>query len=141
MKKFLLNFLIFLLIGFVFIFTYSFVESFILKKENKERIEKKKIRVEVLNGTKVPKLAQKVTARIRELGFDVIYYGSYDSEINQTCIFDRKYPDLFAGKMLAKEIRNPKVYFEADPDNLVDITVVIGKDYKKYFPEIEKEWE
>lgn len=131
----------FFLIGFVFIFTYSFVESFILKKENKEKIEKKKIRVEVLNGTKVPKLAQKVTARIREIGFDVIYYGTYDSEINQTRIFDRKYPDLMAGKMLAKEIRNPKVYFEADPDNLADVTIVIGKDYKKYFPEIEKDWE
>ncbi len=141
MKKIFLNFLIFLLTGLVFIFTYSAVESFILKKENKGKIEKKKIRVEVLNGTKVPKLAQKVTARIRELGFDVIYYGTYDSEINQTFIFDRKYPDLSAGKLLAKEIGNPKVYFEADPDNLVDITVVIGKDYKKYFPEIEKDWE
>ncbi len=141
MKKIFLNLLIFLLTGFVFVFTYSFVESFILKKENKERIEKKKIKVEVLNGTKTSKLAQKVTARLREAGFDVIYYGTYDSEINQTCIFDRKYPDLKAARMLAKEIGNPKVYFEADPDDLVDVTIIIGKDYKKYFPEIDKDWE
>jgi calcineurin-like phosphoesterase len=129
------------MVGIIAVFTYSFVESFNLKRKNEEIIKKNNLRVEVLNATGVKRLAQKVTARLREMGFDVIRYGNHDMELNETCIFDRKYPDLRAGKLLAKEIGNPKVYFEADPDDLVDITIIIGKDYKKYFSEIEKEWE
>jgi len=129
------------MVGIVAVFAYSFFESFSLKKKNEESIKKKNLRVEVLNATKVKRLAQKVTAKLREMGFDVIKYGNHDMELKETCIFDRKYPDLKAGKLLAKEIGNPKVYFEADPDDLIDITIIIGKDYKKYFPRIEEEWE
>ena len=129
------------MVGIVAVFAYSFFESFSLKKKNEETIKKKNLRVEVLNATKVKRLAQRVTAKLREMGFDVIKYGNHDMELYETCIFDRKYPDLKAGKLLAKEIGNPKVYFEADPDDLIDITIIIGKDYKKYFPRIEEEWE
>ncbi len=141
MKNFVLNLLLFISIGIVVIFSYSMVERHILKRKTENIISKKSLRIEVLNGAGVSKLAQKVAAELRERGFDVVYFGNSKVEVSTTCIFDRKSPDLKAGKLLEKEIECSKVYFEADPDNLIDVTLLLGKDYKKYFPEIEKEWE
>lgn len=141
MKNILINFFLFIGIGIVSIFSYSVGKRFFLYKNKGKIIEKKSLRIEVLNGTDVPKLAQKVTAELRERGFDVVYFGNSSGQVSFTCIFDRKYPDLRMGKILGKEIGCPRIYFESDPDDLIDITLLLGKDYKKYFPEIEKEWE
>ncbi len=100
---------------------------------NKEKIDPSSIRVEVLNATGEMHLARIVSMELRRRGFDVIRFDNADDTLKNTVIFDRKSPDKKYAKVLAKSIGCKRIEFEPDPQGICEVTIVIGKDYKKIF--------
>jgi calcineurin-like phosphoesterase len=111
----------------------------------KRYIEKKKqekyanIRVEVLNATGISGLSRKITFRLREMGFDVVYYGNTREILDKTVVVERVSPEMTNAKLVAKEIGCSIITFEPDPNKLLEVTLVVGKDYENYFEGIDKE--
>jgi len=95
-----------------------------------------KIKVEVLNGCGVSGVADKVTDYLRENKIDVVNLGNYRSfEIEKSIIIGRN-----------KKIRNAElvaslvgldqnsVIQQINPDYLLDVTFILGKDYRNLIP-------
>ncbi len=112
-----------------------FLLSFFLAGCNfvKEEIEPSSIRVEVLNGAGERHLARIVSMELRRRGFDVIRFDNAEDTLKNTIIFDRKSPDKKYAEVLAKSIGCKRVKFEPDPQRICEVTIIIGKDYKKIF--------
>ncbi len=93
----------------------------------------RKIRVEVLNASGVRDLARKTTMFLRDLGFDVVFYGNYPKgTVAHTVIVDRVSPEYKNAKILQRILGVPVLDYERDPDKLLEVSLVLGKDYKKY---------
>ena len=86
-------------------------------------------RVEVLNASGVAGLARSVTRRLRDAGFDVVYYGNaagFDGD--SSVVIARAGGDGVArAASVALGIRAVRV--EPDSSILVDATVVVGRDW------------
>lgn len=93
------------------------------------------VRVAVINASGVNGLARRVTFWLRGMGYDVLYYGSDTSTLEKTVIIDHVNRNKKYGKMLGGTVGCGNIIYEPDPDSLFDVTVVIGRDYKKYFKE------
>ena len=95
------------------------------------------IRVEVLNGCKVPKLAGRTADFLRTKGFDVRVFTNAPeppSIHSHTMIYVRC-ADKSKGEKLAETIGLPleMVKMEANASLTdIDVTLLLGKDYKKY---------
>jgi len=96
-----------------------------------------KIRVEVINASGVPGLAKKVTFKLREDGFDVVYYSHQNDTIEKTVIVERSDSSLSHAKHLAKWLGVNEITLEWDCDKLSDCAIVVGKDFNKYFPGLD----
>lgn len=88
------------------------------------------ITVEVLNGTSRSGLANSVAEKLKEEGYNVTKIGNYKTTTNiATSIISRT-----DDEDVAKEIKNflnaGKVKTEKDSDSKVDVTVILGSDYK-----------
>ncbi len=93
----------------------------------------RQIRVEVLNASGVRDLARKTTMFLRDLGFDVVYYGNYPKgTVEHTVIVDRVSPDYANARVLQKILGVPILDYERDPDKLLEVSLVLGKDYEQY---------
>ncbi|MDI6840390.1 MAG: LytR C-terminal domain-containing protein [bacterium] len=124
--------LILLLIG-IFCIVYlistgrSFVKSWLIA--SKETISK--IRVEVLNGTNRAGLAKRTANFLRSKGFDIIGYEDANREVESTVILDRINPSLESASFVRRALRQGKVSFEPHPLQLLEVTVVLGNDFKE----------
>lgn len=98
----------------------------------------KRIQVEVLNGCGVPGIAKTVTDYLRAKGFDVVKMDNYESfNINETTIIDRRSLDKISAIEVAKILgvsTDKGVAPFLNPDLLLDVSVIIGHDYKKLIP-------
>jgi len=103
-------------------------------------IDPSEIRVEVLNASGRKFLARFISMELRKRGFDVVRFDNADSLLKETVIFDRRDPQKKYGRVLGRNIKCNRVIFEADPLKICDVTLIIGKDYKRFFPDIEKLW-
>jgi len=97
------------------------------------------LKVAVINCSGVADLARRVTFWLRDMGYDVIYYGSESKPIDKTTIIDHIKRNRKYGKMLGVSIGCGNIIYEPDPDSLFDVTLLIGKDYKKYFRDAARE--
>ena len=91
------------------------------------------IRVEVLNGCGVPQVAAHLTRKVRQLGMDVIDEGNADSfAYLQSMVIDRG-GDLDKARRVAKALGIPYYIqqIRTDPGRLAEVTIVIGKDYRR----------
>lgn len=90
------------------------------------------IRVEVLNGSGVAGLAAKVTNHLRKKGFDVISTGNADSfGYKITIIQDRTGETENARKVAdVLGLTDKNIVEQKNPDLYLEVTVIIGKDYK-----------
>lgn len=138
--RFLLFCVIVVLILFIAFFIYSSyrgpIKSYVEKKKQEKYAN---VRVEVLNAAGVRGLSRKVTFKLRKIGFDVVYYGNTKQILDKTVVVERVSPEMENAKLLAKEIGCEIITFEPDPNKLLEVSLVVGKDYKNYFPDIEKE--
>jgi hypothetical protein len=87
------------------------------------------ITAEVLNGTDVDGLAREVTRRLRARGIDVVFFGSFADrrDLDTTMILIRR-GDTTAGVTVRRVLRAGRVRVELDPDRLLDVSVVVGRD-------------
>ncbi len=94
------------------------------------------VQLDVLNGAGEPKLAQQFTDYLRERGFDVVEIGNYKSQdVNQTIVVDRT-GNLKAAKQVAAVLGVPenRVLQKIDRSLYLDVSVIIGKDYRHLKP-------
>lgn len=91
-----------------------------------------RIRVEVLNAAGVSGLARRVTERLRDAGFDVVFYGNAgaDTRRDSTTILDRG-GDPAAVAAVADELGVTRVESAVDTTLYLEATVVIAEDWEE----------
>lgn len=133
--------IIYILIILLGAFLISMVIVF--NKADPEEIYKKNanLRVEVLNGCGVDRLALRVTNILRKKGFNVVEIGDTKiQDFEETVVLDRNEEDMSNAKYFAKQIGCRNIDKDIDPALYIDITVIIGNDYEKLFADVEKEF-
>ena len=94
------------------------------------------IQVSVRNGCGVSGLAGELTHYLRQQGFDVVEVGDHTSfDLEQSMVYDR-IGDLESARKLAVAVGLPedRVFQDIDPEEYLDATIVIGKDYEHLTP-------
>ena len=87
-----------------------------------------RIKVEVLNATKVRGLARKATFYLRDRGFDVVAMGTAREQRTTTLVLDRSnHPEWAA---LVGKAFNAKVESRPDSSRYLDVTVLLGSDWR-----------
>jgi regulatory protein YycI of two-component signal transduction system YycFG len=110
--------------------------SSVSQNNNQTDLLKEKIQVEVLNGCGVSGIADKLTDYLREKSFDVVNIGNYRSfEIDNSILIDRT-GNLLNVKIIADSIglNNSNIIQQINKDYLLDVTIILGKDYSKLIP-------
>lgn len=129
---------IILLLGILVIFlAFSLVNRLSSRSseqaDNSKEIASSVIQVEVLNGCGVTGVAEKFTDYLRKEKFDVVQMGNYISfDIDKSLVIDRTGNMANAEKVAAAlGIDKKNVIMQKNDDSFLDVSVVIGKDYKK----------
>jgi hypothetical protein len=87
-----------------------------------------RIKVEVLNATKVRGLARKATLYLRDRGFDVVAMGTSSEQRATTLVLDRSnHPEWAA---LAARAFDAKVEARPDSSRYLDVTILVGADWR-----------
>ena len=125
---------------FVIYFLYSFLdktgiisfgENETVKPQNVQQL----IQVEVLNGCGVAGIGDGFTDILRAKGIDVVKTGNYRSfDIDNTFLIDRM-GKIETANRVADSLNLDKRFIitEKNKSYFLDLTIVIGKDYKNYF--------
>ena len=103
--------------------------------ENNETVivpkkDKSEITIEVLNGTSRNGLASSVAEKLKNEGYNVTKIGNYKTSTNiSTSVINKSSGEY------AKEVKDfleiGKIKNEIEEDSKVDVTVILGSDYKK----------
>jgi hypothetical protein len=87
-----------------------------------------RIKVEILNGTRIKGLARRATQFLREHGFDVVGSGTNPDQMATTLVLDRsRHPDWAARVGRAM---NAPVLERPDSSRYLDVTVILGADWR-----------
>jgi len=89
------------------------------------------IRVEVLNACGVSKLARRTTEVLREMGFDVVYYGNATTMRSESVVVERYSKDGRHAKVVARALGIKQIIVSIDTTGIAQVSVIIGKDYKR----------
>ena len=87
-----------------------------------------RIKVEVLNATKVRGLARKATFYLRDRGFDVVAMGTAREQRSTTLVLDRSNRPEWAA--LVGKAFNAKIESRPDSSRYLDVTVLLGSDWR-----------
>jgi hypothetical protein len=89
------------------------------------------VEVQVLNESGLPGMALRVTRFLRERGFDVVETGNGSRvSLPETEVVVRG-DDMELGARIARSLNCSIVRSDKDADQLVDVTVFIGKDIER----------
>lgn len=87
-----------------------------------------RIKVEVLNATKVKGLARRATQLLRDRGFDVVAIGTATQQKDETTVIDRSgHPDW--ARLIGNAL-GATVTTRPDSSRYVDATVLIGANWR-----------
>ncbi len=121
------------LVSMIFVFTREDPQEIYRRNSN--------LRVEVLNGCGVKRLAIKVANILRQNGFNVIQIGNaHRSDFEESVIIERSDNSLKNAKYFARRTKIKNIGSDVDPALHIDVTLILGADYKKLFPDVEKEF-
>lgn len=96
-----------------------------------------RIRVEVLNAGGEPGMARVATEQLRDLGFDVVYFGNAESfGRDSTVVLDRS-GELEAARAVGEALGSRSVLSEPDTNLYLDVTVLLGREWEPAIPERE----
>jgi len=98
------------------------------------------IQLDVQNGTNENGIASRITEYLRKHGMDVVEMGNYKSkDIERTLILDRS-GDKNKAKRVAMilGVNERNILQQMNSSLYLDVTLVIGKDYKLLKPFLEK---
>lgn len=115
---------------------------FMYTREDPEELRKRNsnIRVEVLNGCGENRLAMKVANILRRMGFNVVKIGNATSrDFLNTVVIERSREDTENARYFAKVIGCKNVGKDIDKALHLEVSLILGQDYTKYFPDVEKE--
>lgn len=87
-----------------------------------------RIKVEVLNATTIRGLARKATMFLRDRGFDVVAVGTAAELSGTTLVLDRSNHPEWA--QLVARAFNSKVELRRDSSRYLDVTVLVGSDWR-----------
>ncbi len=88
-----------------------------------------RVRVQVLNGTKVRGLARRATMLLRDRGFDVVETGTINDARDTTLVLDVSgHPDW--ANRVAKLFPPSRVQARTDSSRYLDIVVVLGASWR-----------
>ncbi len=107
------------------------------KREKQKYTLNKKIKVEILNGTNTPDLARRLTYVLRRDSFDVLLYGTSKTKLKHTVVVERRDSSMMLSKHVANWFGIKYRTIEIDPDHIIDVSIVIGADYKNIFPYLD----
>lgn len=88
-----------------------------------------RVRVEVLNGGGVAGAAGSATAVLRDLGFDVVYFGNADGFGRDTSTVLDRVGRVDAARRVADALGIRSVRSEPDSNLYLDVSVVLGTDW------------
>lgn len=116
---------------------------FLYTREDPEEARKRNsnTRVEVLNGCGENRLAIKVANVLRRDGFNVLEIGNA-SEQNfvHTVVIERGREDMANAKYVARKIGCRNIGKDVDAALHLDVTIIVGQDYRNFFADVEKEF-
>lgn len=140
-KNLILNISILVLILINSVLAYSVINSVSARYFNSDDellidSTKVKIQAEVLNGCGVTDVAQKITEYLRANKVDVVNLGNYRSfEIENSIIICRNDKIKYAEKVAAiVGLDHSNIIQQTNPDYLLDVTFILGKDYRNLKP-------
>ncbi|MEO0081290.1 MAG: LytR C-terminal domain-containing protein [candidate division WOR-3 bacterium] len=121
-----------------------------LPKEEPLELNPGDVRLEVVNGCGVPRLANAVRGELEARGFAAMSVRNSDSVCAKTAVVDLLDPGCgCAGKVaraLSRRQRRlglpvgprfvPKVSAQIDSTKFLDVIVVVGQDYRQFFPNL-----
>jgi hypothetical protein len=87
-----------------------------------------RIRVEVLNATRVRGLARRATMHLRDRGFDVVAVGTARETRDSTIVLDRSGHPEWAG-LVARALGGATVEAAPDSSRYLDVTVLVGASW------------
>ncbi len=122
---------------------FSLSIAYKLTRENPDEIFRRNsdLRIEVLNGCGVERLAVRVTDVLREQGFNVVSIGSTRCDsFPESVVIDRVSDTMEKARYMARRIGCRNVGKDIDPALYVDVTLIVGRDYLKLFPDVEKKF-
>jgi len=123
-----------------------------LTMEAKRREQYQKIKVEIINCAGNYQIGKPVLEYLRQLGFNV-YDVSYDKDtLPKTIVVERTDQDMKNAQILAKAIMQkkkrgflrletkimPEIKKDIDSALFIDASLILGKDFSVYFPELER---
>ena len=88
-----------------------------------------RVRVQVLNGTKVHGLARRATMLLRDRGFDVVETGNVNESRDTTLVLDLSNHAEWASRV-ARLFGNARVETRHDSSRYLDIAVVLGSTWR-----------
>jgi len=106
---------------------YSEIDTSVNHKQN--------MQIEVLNGCGVDGVADMFTDSLRKKNIDVVNTGNYRSyNIDNSIVIDRT-GNIYNAEYVAEVIGidNKQVIQQKNKNYYLDITLIIGKDYKQLF--------
>jgi len=90
---------------------------------------KERIRVEVLNGGGRVGVAREATDQLRDLGFDVVFFGNAVSFDRDSSLVLDRVGRLDAARDVADALGIRNVRSEPDSNLYLDVSVVLGKEW------------
>ena len=138
-KNLILNASILILVLINSILAYSIFNAIPFNDNDDNYLEdstRVRIQVEVLNGCGVSGVAEKLTDYLRTNNIDVVNLGNYRSfEIENSIIIGRNEKIQNAEIVAAiVGLDNQNIIQQINPDYLLDVTFVLGKDYRNLIP-------
>jgi len=86
--------------------------------------------VEVLNGTSRAGLARVGTRQLRREGLDVVFFGNAEAKEDSTRVIIRRGTGQDPAERVAQALRVGKIERQLDTLRRVDVTVILGDDYR-----------
>ena len=133
--------LLYLLVIVLAAFLISII--FMYTREDPEEIRKKNstLRVEVLNGCGENRLALKVANVLRRRGFNVVKIGNAtQSDFEKTVVIERSSDDYSNAKYFARRIKCKYIGKDIDPALHLEVSLILGLDYSRYFTDLSEEF-
>lgn len=91
---------------------------------------KGRIRVEVLNAAGTPNLARAGTDRLRDRGFDVVYFGNARGFSPDSSLVLDRLSNSAAARQVAAALDIDRIESRPDTSLYLDVTVILGADWK-----------
>lgn len=120
-----------LIIMIIGVFSIILLVSFIDKiRDELAAREPQKIRVVVLNGTSIDGLASRTADFLRRNDCDILQIENATSSYKETVILDRDNRNLKKARRVRHLLGVGRIAYEPDPAHIVEVTVILGEDYK-----------